>query len=444
MRSIKEIANKYQSGELKPTKVVCDIFTEAKKNNPENHIFITFAEERAMEEAAKAEKEISAGINKGSLHGIPYTVKDLFKTKKINTTGGSKVLADYIPDDDAAVIKKLNTNGSVLLGKVNLHEFAHGAIGLNQNYGTVPNPYDNTRIAGGSSSGSAGAVAAGYGLFSLGTDTGGSVRVPAALCGLTGLKPTYGLLSCEGVIPYCWSLDHVGIIANTAYDTKLILSSLLDTKLHINESRCDLKGTVFGIPTSFFYDNLDSEIAAALEKVKHQLLELGAEIKNVDMPDLQNSRTASLVIQLPEILSYHSKYLAERSHLYAQDVFAGMTAGQFILAEQYITAKRIQNFYKDEMRKIFTKVDLLLTPSTPCVAPKIDNSFVEIGDKAIPAGNAVTMFFSLFNMTGNPAMTMPAGFHSSGLPMGFQLVAREFDEEFLLNTGIAYENSYNC
>lgn len=443
MITIKEISEKYVSGEMKPTELVSHLIDDAKKNNPQNHIFITVTEERAMEEALKAENEMISGIFKGPLHGIPYTLKDLFKTKGTKTTGGSKVLADYVPEEDAAVVKQLSESGSVLLGKVNLHEFAHGAIGTNPHYGTVPNPYDSTRIAGGSSSGSGGAVAGGYGFFSLGTDTGGSVRVPAALCGLVGLKPTYGLLSTDGVIPYCWSLDHVGIIANTAYDTKLVLASFVKDIGTSGKTPIDKKSIVVGIPSTFFYDDLDPEIEEALEKVKNNIVAMGATLKSVEMPDLQNSRTASLVIQLPEVLSYHSKYLEEKGTLYSPDIFAGMTAGQFILAEQYLRAKRMLNYYREQMRKIFTEVDVLLIPSTPCVAPKIEDSFVELGGKQTPVGNAVTKFFSLFNMTGNPSITVPAGFHSTGLPMGFQLVGREFEDELIVDLSIEYEKNFN-
>ena len=446
MKTIKDTVAKIKYGEIKPTELVAQMVAEAKRNNDNQHILITITEERAMKEAATAEEILKKGGEVDVLCGIPYTVKDLFKTKGIKTTGGSKVLAEYIPDADAEIILRLVDCGSVLIGKANLHEFAHGAIGTNPHYGTVANPYDSTRIAGGSSSGSAGAVSCGYGLFSLGTDTGGSVRVPAALCGLVGLKPTYGLLSCKGVIPYCWSLDHVGIITNTAYDMELVMSSLL--KKHKPESytcvhgQNGLSGKKIGIPTSFFYDNLDQEIEATLDKVRGNFRSLGADIVFVDMPELQNSRIASLTIQLPEVLSYHSKYLADRWELYSPDIFAGMAAGQFILAEQYLMAKRTASYYHDELRKIFESIDLMLVPSTPCIAPKIGEDFVNIGGESVPCGNAVTKFFSLFNMTGNPSLTMPAGMHSKGLPIGFQLVGREFGEGELLNTAITYENNF--
>ncbi len=443
MKTIKETAEKIKKGEIKPTELVAQMIAEVKKNNDNQHVLITITEERAMKEAAAAEEKLKKCGDTDVLCGIPYTAKDLFKTKGIRTTGGSKVLADYIPDEDAELISNLADRGSILIGKANLHEFAHGAIGTNPHYGTVANPYDSTRIAGGSSSGSGGAVAYGYGLFSLGTDTGGSVRVPAALCGLVGLKPTYGLLSCKGVIPYCWSLDHVGVITNTVYDMKLVMSSLLKHKAQTcAQEQNAVSGKKIGIPTSFFYDNLDPEIESTLNRVREKFKSLGADIVYVDMPDLQNSRIASLTIQLPEVLSYHSKYLSDRWELYSPDIFAGMAAGQFILAEQYLTAKRTASYYRDEIQKIFGNIDLMLVPSTPCIAPKIGEDFVKIGGEYIPCGNAVTKFFSLFNMTGNPSLTVPAGMHSEGLPIGFQLVGREFGEEELLNTAITYENNF--
>lgn len=440
MNTIRETSSRIRSGELRPTDLVASMLEEIKKNNDADHAFITITEDMAHEQATLAEKEIASGVNRGPLHGIPYTAKDLFKTAGIRTTGGSRVFEDYIPDEDAEIVALLRERGSVLLGKVNLHELAHGAIGVNETYGTVPNLYDPTRISGGSSSGSAGAVARGYGLFSIGTDTGGSVRVPAALCGLVGLKPTYGLLSCDGVIPYCWSLDHVGPITRTACDCKIVMSALLAGNYDALEAADSLKGLRIGIPTTFFYENLDPEIAGAMDRVKEAFVSLGATLEAVEMPDLKQSRTASLLIQLPEILSYHSRYLADRGTRYSFDILAGMTAGQFILAEDYLAAKRTQNLYREEMKRVLREVDLLLTPATPCVAPKIDSSFVELGGKPVPVGNTVTMFFSFFNMTGNPAISVPAGFHSTGLPIGFQLVGRHFDEAGVLQAAMTYES----
>lgn len=440
MHTIQEISTLIHSGEARPSEMIQKLLHDIEEKNGEEHIFITVSGDLALKQAQAVEDDLAKGIDRGALQGIPYTLKDLFKTADIRTTGGSLVLENYVPKQDAALVRILNSCGSVLLGKVNLYEFAHGATSFNPHYGDICNPYDATRVAGGSSSGSAAAVARGYGLFSLGTDTGGSVRVPAALCGLAGLKPTYGLLSTEGVIPYCWSLDHAGVIANTAVDVKLVMDALLQKPSSIPEP-CDLTGIRIGIPDTFFYDGLDPEIAAAMEVVKKKFAVLGAELVSVRLPDLTDSRTASLIIQLPEVLCCHSKYLKENANRYSDELRAGMAAGQFILAEQYLTAKRMAHYYRDEMKKVFQRVDLLLTPSTPCIAPKMDQNTVMVGSLELSAGNALTRFFSIFNMTGNPAMTVPAGFHSTGLPMGFQLIGGIGQDDLVLSAAITYEEN---
>lgn len=440
MQTIKELAPQIKSGEVSPVKLVEETLEKIRQTNDETKIFITVCEESALQEARKAEAEIAQGQYKGPLHGIPYTLKDLYETKGIKTTGGSKVLADYIPQEDALVVKSLREQGAIMLGKVNQHEFAYGATGENPHYGTVTNPYDPTRLAGGSSSGSGAAVARGLGVFSLGTDTGGSVRVPAALCGVVGLKPTYNLLSCEGVIPYCWSLDHVGPLTKTVYDSKLVMSALTGGRFDELEARESLEGLRIGLPTAFFYEGLDPEIEARVKEVQEMLSHRGAELVPVTMPDMEHTRTVSLILQLPECLSYHSRYMEERGHLYGSDIKAGMAAGQFILAEHYVRARRMLNVYKQQMDRVFEEVDLILTPSTPCIAPKLGVSNVELGGKDVPAGNAVTMFFSFFNMTGNPAITVPCGLHSQGLPMGVQLIGKKGDEETVLTSALTLEN----
>lgn len=440
MESLKEVSALIRSGDLMPTDYVRTVFRKIRARSADDHIFITMTEDLAMEQAEQAEKQLKEKGAGSRLLGIPFTLKDVFYTKGIRTTGGSKVRADAVPALNAEVVDRLYGQGAVLLGKVNLHEFAYGATGQNAYFGTVANPYDKTRLAGGSSSGSAAAVASGYGLFSLGTDTGGSARVPAALCGICGFKPTRDLLSCKGVIPLSWSLDHVGILANTAEDIRIVLEELAGLPVQKDpagpaqeaSSGTALKGLRIGIPDSFFYEDLDPEIEAAMERVKAEFVSLGGELVRVSLPDLTDSRTASLVIQLPEILSYHGKALAEKSGDFAADMLAGMAAGQFIPAEQYILAKRTLNYYKTAINELFRDIDVFLLPSTPCTAPRIDDEFVEIGGAKVPVGNAVTRFFSLFNMTGNPSLTSPAGFSSEGLPIGYQLVGRLHEDQRVL------------
>ncbi len=259
--------------------------------------------------------------------------------------------------------------GAIFIGKNNLHEFAYGATGENTLHGTPPNPYDHSRLAGGSSSGSAAAL--GYGLCAaaLGTDTGGSVRAPAALCGLVGFKPTFGRISTEGVIPYSWSLDHVGTLTRSAADTALLFNTLA-SKVQ-TPAAAKLEGLRIGIPENFFFERADTEILDSIDRLMNFLRSAGAKLMPVTMPSMEHSRTVSLTVQMPEALSYHNRYLEQRGDLYSQDFRAGLALGQCLLAEQYIRAKRFIESYRRDMDKVFDGIDLLLTPATPAIAPKI-------------------------------------------------------------------------
>jgi aspartyl-tRNA(Asn)/glutamyl-tRNA(Gln) amidotransferase subunit A len=356
------------------------------------------------------------------------------------------------------VVERLEDAGAVLIGKTNLHEFAYGATGENPVTGTPPNPYDPRRLAGGSSSGSAAAVAAGLAAAALGTDTGGSVRVPACLCGLVGLKPTAGLISTRGVIPYSWSLDHIGVIARTTADAALVLNAAAGPDPEDPQSvagpvpACEppsagtLEGLTLGRPRSFYFEQLDPEIEAAANRALELLAARGARIVEVELPAMDQVRTVSLTIQMPEVLSYHSRHLGERAELYGEDLRSGLALGQFLLAEHYIRAKRFMERYRREMDRVFQGVggvDALVTPTCPIVAPEIGTVTVETGGprggKEEAVGNALTRLTTFFNITGHPALTVPCGLHSSGLPMGLQVVGRHFEETTVLRVGHAVE-----
>lgn len=412
-------------------------------NNALN-IYITVDHQGAKKAALAADKDLSQGHHHGMLHGIPYTCKDLFHTRNLPTTGGSRVLEGWIPEQDAEAVAWLNSAGGILLGKANLHEFAYGATGENPHYGTTRNPLDPNRLAGGSSSGSAAAVASGTAAFALGTDTGGSVRSPAALCGVVGFKPTYGLISTQGVIPYCWSLDHVGVFARTVVDIVIIMSTLTEGKEggefslsapvagKSNGLKKRLKNIRIGVPRDFFFDNVDTEIKESVIQIIESCGYAGASIIDVSTPDMSHTRTVSLTIQLPEMLSYHSRYFNKKKALYGKDLRAGMAAGQFMLAEHYVRAKRMVAFYRRQMDDLFNDINLMITPACPIVAPEIGTVNVTTGNRTEAVGNALTRFTSFFNMTGHPALTLPCGVHSSGLPMGVQLIGRHGEDSFLL------------
>ena len=440
--SIATLSRAMENGDTKASDLTTACLERAEDLNPVCKAFTQVFKDTASSRVA----ELDHGPRRGQLHGIPYGVKDMFDCRGTLTTAGSGVLHDNIAQDDAHAVAMLNNAGANCIGKLNLHEFAYGATGENTLYGTALNAYDKTRLAGGSSSGSAAAVAWGLLPFALGTDTGGSVRAPAALNGLVGFKPTFGRVSVRGVMPYCWSLDHVGIMTRTVSDAALVLQeiatpdpadpgcarSAVDDYVAAAQAGDDLSGCRIGIPRAFFYDNVDTEIRAATERAIHFLESKGATIKDVALPEMTHTRTVSLTIQMPEALSFHMPWLEERGDLYSADFRAGLALGQSLLAEHYVRAKRMLTVYRTEVERVFEDVDALLTPATPAIAPKLGAVSVTTEGLTEPAGNAITRFTSFFNMTGHPAVTLPSGMHSSGLPMGVQLVGRQFGEAGLL------------
>jgi len=445
--SIEELGGKLRNGEISPVQLVDTYFERIEALNPENPVFISQCKEQARQDAENTQLT-------HPLSGVPFSCKDLFQTQGLKTTGGSRVLEDNVSTEDAHAVKLLKEKGAILQGKNNLHEFAYGATGVNSRFGTVTNPYDSTRLAGGSSSGSAAAVALGMSPYALGTDTGGSVRAPAALCGVVGLKPTLGRISLNGVLPYCWTLDHVGTFTRTVKDAALLMDVLgvydpLDSScVNTPPSNCvpnlnnNIQGKRIGVPDTFFFENCDPEILAATQSAIDFLKQQGAEIVPVKMPSMEHTRTVSLTVQLPEALSYHSDFLVEKRELYSEEFRSGFAAGQFILAEHYVRAKRLIEGYREQLQAVFKDVNAIITPGCPTVAPKVDSTMVETAGKTEPAGNAITRYTSFFNMTGNPAITVPSGMHSCGLPMSVQLVANLFDESTLLNLAHTLETHF--
>lgn len=426
--SIGELARRMRGREFDPPGLLELFAARIARLADTSRAFISLDLERARERSAA----IGDFQGRGPLEGIPYACKDLFDVAGVATTAGSRVLADNIADRDAAAIARMNRAGAIYLGKNNLHEFAYGATGENRLYGTAPNPWDDSRLAGGSSSGSAAAL--GYGLCAaaLGTDTGGSVRAPAALCGLVGFKPTFGRIDTEGVIPYSWTLDHVGSFTRCAADAQFLFAALARDFRPVEPAA--LAGLEVGIPETFFFERCDDEILAAVESLMRGLERAGAKLRKVAMPSMEHTRSVSLAVQMPEALSYHNRYLDELGDLYSTDFRAGLALGQCLLAEQYIRARRFIETYRREMQQVFDDVDLVLTPATPVIAPPIGSVEVITDGKPEPAGNAITRYTSFFNMTGHPAITFPCGMHSLGLPIAAQLVGRHYADEHLLGT----------
>lgn len=438
------------SGKISVPELVALFAERIDRHNAVSRAFITVTGAEAAEEAATLSK---SDLSRSSLAGVPYASKDLIDIAGVKTTAGSRVFHDRIAREDAFVITRLRGAGALSMGKTNLHEFAYGATGENEVYGTCVNAYDTTRLAGGSSSGSAAAVAFGLVPAALGTDTGGSVRAPAALNGLVGLKPTIGRVPTQGIVPYCWTLDHVGIITRTIADSADFLETIsghdprdpasvnLPFETYSDAPGLDISGVRVGIPTDFFFDRCDPQILDALEGVKAHLVHRGAELVPVALPDMEQTRTVSLTVQMPEALSAHSAYLETRGDLYSADFRAGLAVGQCILAEHYVKAKRFIETYRQQTSALFDQVDVILTPATPEIAQKVGTVNIRRDgiDEAI--GNAITRYTSFFNMTGHPALTMPCGMHSEGLPIGLQLVGRYFDEKTLFRVAFDIERN---
>lgn len=448
--SVRDLRHLLSTRALKASELVGCFADRIAAHNDLSKAYITDTTTQATAEGELLDEDTLADAPLG---GIPYASKDLFDVRGVLTTAGSKVFHDRIAERDSTCIARLRQAGGLSLGKLNAHEFAYGATGENPHYGTCINAYDTTRIAGGSSSGSAAALAFGLAAFTLGTDTGGSVRVPAAFCGQVGLKPTAGLVPTTGVVPYCWTLDHVGLMTRTISDCADILSLLAgydpedpgsvnvpaeDYASGLEDGVCGLR---IGIPESFFFERCDPEILQGTEAVIRHLADKGAELVPVTFPDMTHTRTVSLTIQMPEALSAHSTFLRERGELYGEDFRAGLAVGQCILAEHYIRAKRFIARYRQETNLIFRDVDLVLTPATPVIAQRLGRTHVRVDGVDEPTGNAVTRYSTFFNMTGHPALSLPCGMHSEGLPFSVQLVGRYFEEALLLRAARAIERS---
>ena len=449
--SLIDLARRIKAGDLSPVELTEAYLGSIEQLNEKLKIYITVTQDQARSAARKAEDEIRQGTSHGPLHGIPYACKDIFLTRGVRTTGGSRVLEDWVPDYDAAVNERLTAAGAILLGKTNMYEFCHGSTGENSYYGTVKNPWDSTRLAGGSSSGSAAAVAQGLAPAALGSDVGGSVRVPAALCGVVGLKPTYGRISCYGAIPYAWSMDHVGCFTRTVKDAAIMLETLAgyDSRdpasvnaavpSYTEELRSNVQGMRIGVPQTFYFDHVDPEIVDAVQGALRSLEYLGARIVEMEIPPMEYSRTVSLVIQMSEALSYHSRYLPSKGHLYGADFRSGLAFGQFVLAEHYVRARRMVQRYRRQMAAVFEAIDVIATPTCPIVASPVGTVQVTTEGKVEVVGNALTRLTSFFGMTGHPALTLPCGLHSTGLPMGIQIIGPFFEESTVLRVAQAIE-----
>jgi aspartyl-tRNA(Asn)/glutamyl-tRNA(Gln) amidotransferase subunit A len=446
-----EAARLLRRKQLSPLELVESCLDRIERLNSDLNAFITVIADRARRDARAAERELLHGQWKGPLHGIPVSLKDNIWTRGVRTTAGSKILADFVPGADSNVVARLAQAGPVLIGKTNLHEFAYGVTSSNPHFGQVRNPWDRDRTPGGSSGGSAAAVASGMCFGSLGTDTGGSIRIPSALCGVIGLKPTFGLVSVEGIVPLAKSLDHAGPIARSAIDASILLEAVAG-KYPTGAVRPDYrrieralpKSLRIGWPEHYFFERVDPAVRLALEEASRVLRSLGGRIVGIPMRGLATALLpATNDIALAEATQYHQsqRYFPDRAADYGEDVRKRLEFGTKVTAVDYLCGLEKKDRVTAEFDNAFRRVDAILAPSTPVPAPRIAEDEVDIAGARENVRSALIRMNRPANFTGHPAISIPCGFTRDGLPVGMQLIGPRWSEARLLAIAAAYETA---
>ena len=451
LASITSLSELIGKREISPVEVIDAFLERIEAVQKKINIFITVLEREARRAAQQAEDEIVKGHYRGPLHGIPLAAKDLFFTAGVKTTCGTRILADFVPEENGTVISRLIEAGAILVGKTNMHEFAFGTTNLNNHYGHARNPWNSDHITGGSSGGSAAAIAGSCALLTLGTDTGGSIRIPSALCGTVGLKPTFGRVSKYGVYPLCWSLDHPGPMTRTVADAAIALTFMAgyDPKDPCSKDvpvrdyySCltgDIKGVRVGVPDTFYFEQIEPEVKAGVKKAIGGLKDLGAEVRPVHIPDLDEAAAATLLILSSEAASCLEKFHRTRPNDIGDDVRARLDLGALHLATHYVKAQRIRRIAQENFSRVLTEVDVLVTPGVSITAPRLEESMVRLDDDDVPVGVALTRCTRIYNFVGLPSVSVPVGLSQAGLPIGIQIAGRPFDEELVLRVAEAYE-----
>tara|TARA_B110000116_G_scaffold178768_1_gene154751 strand:- start:218 stop:1630 length:1413 start_codon:yes stop_codon:yes gene_type:complete len=448
-----DLSKLVQSKEISPVEIIEAHLTRIDATEPVLNSFITLLADQARKSARQAEKDIQAGRYKGPLHGIPVALKDLYNTGGVRTTSGSRIFDTFIPTEDCTVAAKFHQAGAILLGKLNMHQFAYGPTGENPDYGHMHNPWNPDMVTGGSSGGSGSAAAAGQCTITTGSDTGGSIRIPAALCGIVGLKPTYGLVSRYGLSALSWSLDHPGPMTRTVEDTAItmnviaghdpkdVASAKVDIPDYTSALTGDVKGLRIGIVKEYFEAPLDPQVRKAVMDAISLLESMGAEIKEVSYPMFNQSQAISSTVLMAEATAYHRDLLEKDGHQLYEPVRQRLEAGLFISAAEYLRAQQARSIFDQQGRRLLDEVDLLAGPTEPVTAPEILASKVMAGEQEVGVVGALTQYTRPYNINGFPAISVPCGFSDDGMPIGLQLAGRPFDEMTVLRAAHAYEQA---
>ncbi len=446
-----DLARAIKDKHISPVEVTRQLLDRIQLINERLNAYITVLPEEALAAAERAEKEAATGNVRGPLHGVPIGLKDVIYTRGIRTTMGSAFFKDHVPQYSATVVERLERAGAIVLGKLHTHEFAYGPTGDRSYFGPARNPYDTTRITGGSSGGSAAALASGLCYGALGSDAGGSVRIPAACCGVVGMKPTFGRISQYGVFPCTLTQDHVGPMTRTVEDNAALLgvlsghderdphSARRGSEDFARRLEQGISESVVGIPKSFYFDDIEGEVETKVKDAIEVFKDLGAELRPVELPHLGEFLRAQQLILESEAYSLHVERLKEDADRFGDELRERLLASESHRAYQYINARKIQKPAKEEFDRALREVEVFLTPTIPVLPTKIGQRKIDIRGSEEAVRSALTRFVRTTNLNGFPSLSVPCGFSASGLPIGLQLVGRPFDEANLYRFGYAFE-----
>lgn len=450
--SLCEAASRVRDGSVSPVDLVEASLARIAALDGRLHSFISVFDGQARAVAQAMETMARAGHLLGPLHGVPIALKDNIAVEGFATTAGSKILADKLSTEDATVARRLRQAGAIFLGKLNMHEFAWGGTSANPHYGTVANPWSMQRFAGGSSGGSGAALAARMCYATLGTDTGGSIRLPSAINGVVGIRPTYGRVSNHGIIPLAWSMDTAGPLTRDAADCALMFQVIAghdprdpgtDTCAvsHYGAFRDDvLDGLRIGVIPGYFDAHLQQPVHDAVSRALALLVDMGARIVELAIPNIEANISAQLTIEAAEPSTYHQQWLRERPQDYGEDVRTLLEVGELLPATHYLQAQRYRSTLRRDFLAAFDKVDVFICPTLPFTATPLGATEVVIeNDTPEDMLGAIMRFTGIPSLTGLPALSVPCGFDGDGMPIGMQIIGKPFGEQALFNIGDAYQ-----
>jgi aspartyl-tRNA(Asn)/glutamyl-tRNA(Gln) amidotransferase subunit A len=450
--TIREAAAELRAGNVSSVELTTAALERIQRLDPKLNAFLTVSAGPALEQARRADEELRNGRDRGPLHGIPIALKDLFLTRGIRTTGGSKLYEHYIPEIDSAAGERLAAAGAVMMGKLNMHELAYGITSANPHFGPVRNPWNTEHSPGGSSGGSGAAVAAGFVFAAMGSDTGGSIRIPASFCGIAGIKPTYGRVSRYGTFPLGYTLDHMGPLARTVRDAAAMLNAIAghdprdpaSSRRPVEDCQAlegvSIRGVRIGVPENYYFERVDPGVDDAVRGLLRMAESLGAQLEPVRVPDIAALNAVARVILLAEASAVYESQMRDRSR-FGADVLALLDQGLLIPATDYVNAQRLRRRMRSEFTALWRRVDCIVAPATPAPAPRIGQTTVTLGGEEEDVRLAATRFCRGINVLGLPAVSIPCGLTADRLPAGAQIIGPAFAEAALVRVAAALEDA---